>query len=339
LAVPETRHFRHTHVSLAHVGQTPQAALAVTSPQPPESPLLPPATTRSALPSILARALSLVLAFAFAWIAVDRGLGMWVQHEEAIVGRMARYVPQADPEQLQSLLMLGEPDAPMTAVLACDLAVPRCRQQLATLVTWQGQASKFLKQEEAKGQGMRRLVYLPRPTGGSGLAVAQTAHALDAQGKLWGALTVLAKDRLTWTAQTLPAALQELDTDAKRLARDRDDPDTVLAVQIERTMAEALEIPSDSGVLAAGLPLPTTQSEGAALLAALDDAEAQLAENLKFFGGDVALAQVRGLASVSPRARDRFIRWILVGKKVSSFQGEASEDTQSDGEDAGEEDE
>ena len=88
-------------------------------------------------------------------------------------------------------------------------------------------------------------------------------------------------------------------------------------------MAEALEIPADSGVLAAGLPVPATQSEGPALLAALDASEAQLADNLKFFGGDVALAQARGLAGLSPRTRDRFVRWILVGKKVSSLPGAA----------------
>ena len=164
-----------------------------------------------------------------------------MQHEEAIVGRMAHYVPQADPEQLQALLALGEPDAPMTAVLACDLAVPKCRQQLATLVIWQGQASRFLRQENEKGLDMRRLVFLPRPVDALGLTVAQTAHALDAQGRLWGAVAELAKDRTLWTAKTLAVALQAADADPKRLARDREDPDTVLIVQIERTMTEALE--------------------------------------------------------------------------------------------------
>ena len=335
MTVPEPRCFSHTRALLGRVGQFAQVAATVTSSQPPESPQLPPATTRSAWPSILARALSLLLAFAFAWVAVDRGLGAWVQHEEAIVGRVARYVPHPDPEQLQGLLSLGEPDAPMTAVLACDMAQPKCRRQLATLVTWQGQASKFLRGPNDKGLEMRRLVYLAWPVDAFGQTVAQTVHALDAQGLLWGAIAALASDKTTWTAATLAQALRATEADPKRLARDRDDPEAVLAAQVERTMAEAMEIPRESGVLAAGLPLAATQSEGQALLAALDDSEAQLAENLKFFDGDVSLAQARGLAQLSARARERFIRWILVGKKVSSFPGTVSDDTDDDDDDAG----
>ncbi len=295
----------------------------MTSPQPSDTPQLPPATTRSAVPLILRRAVGLLLALAAGWLIVDRALAAWVQHEEAIVRQMARYVPRQDPDRLQSLLTVGEQDAPMSVVLACDLALPRCRRQLATLVAWQAQPSKALRTDVDKGAGKRRLVYLPWPMNASGTLLAQTAHALDAQGLLWGAVPMLAQDPATWSAATLDRALHAIDADPRRLARVRDDPETVLAVQVERTMAEALEIPRDSGLLVAGLPLAATQSEGAALLAALETAEGTLAENLRFFGGDVPLAQARGLAGLPARTRERFVRWILVGKKVASLPGTA----------------
>ncbi len=307
----------------------------MTSPQPPEPTLLPPATTRSALPTIVQRAVGLGLALVVGWLVVDRGLAAWVQHEDAIVGRMARYVPQQDPERLQPLMTIGEADAPMTVVLACDLAQPRCRRQLAALVAWQAQAAPRLQADGDKGEGKRRLVYLA--TGGA--VVAQTAHALDAQGLLWAAIAALAQDTAVWTPATLDRALHALAADPRRLAQVRDDPETVLAVQVERTMAEALEITGDSGVLVAGLPLPVTQSDGAALLAALDGAEAQLAENLRFFGGDVALAQARGLAGLPTRTRDRFVRWILIGKKVPSLPGAATDTGSNSGEDDDDDDE
>ena len=325
------------------MGQFAQAASLVTSPLPPDSSQLPPAITRSALPSIVGRVLSLALAVVVGWLAVDRGMAMWVQHEDAIVGRMARYVPQPDPEQLQALLTLGEQGAPMAVVLACDPAQPRCRRQLATLVQWQHQPSKFLRDpvdpgSNSKGEGMRRLVFLTRPEDPATTAVALTIHAMDAQGLLWGAIPALAQDPTTWQAASLSKTLHGLSFDPKQLARDRDDPETLLAVQIERTMAEALEVPHDSGLLVAGLPIAATQSEGAALLAAIDAAEAQLAENLKFFGGDVSLAQARGLARMPVRTRDRFVRWILIGKKVSSLPGAHSDEPQADGDDSDGED-
>ncbi len=287
---------------------------------------LPPATTRSALPSILGRAIGLVLAFVLAWLLVDRGLASWVQHEEAIVGQVARYVPQQDPTDVQTLLSRGPEDAPMTVVLACDPSLPRCRKQLATLVAWEGRASKFLRVGNESGMEMRRLVFLPWPHAAESQSVAQTMHALDAQGLFWGAMLTLAQDPTTWTGATLDRALHGVELDPKRLAHDRDDPEIVLAVQIERTIAEALEIPTDSGLLVAGLPVALTQSEGEALAAVIDQAEAQLAENIKFFGGDVALAQARGLAEVPDRTRERFIHWILIGKKVTSLPGSVSDD-------------
>ncbi len=287
---------------------------------------------------MLGRLISLLTAFVLAWFIVDRGLASWVQHEDAIVGQVARYVPQSDPEQLQSLLSLGEPDAPMTAVLACDPALARCRRQLAQLIAWQGQTSKLLGHGVDDSSGTRRLVYLPRPDARAGTQVGQTVHALDAQGHLWKAVPTLAQDPTTWTPATLDRSLHAIAVDPKRLARDRDDPETVLAVQIERTMAEALEIPQESGVLLAGLPVAATQSEGPGLAAALDGAEAELAANIQFYSGDVALGQARGLAKLSDRTRDRFIRWILVGKKVSSLSGTGSDAPPSGDDDGGEED-
>ena len=282
------------------------------------------------------RAFGLLLAIALGWLLVDRGLGFWVRHEEAIVGQVARYVPRPDPDQMQALLSRGPAEAPMTVVLACDLALPRCRQQFAFLTVWQAQPSKALHLGEGKGEDMRRLIFLPRPSSPAGLEAAQAAHALDAQGLFWGTLALQGNDASTWSVATVDKLLSGADADAKRLTHDRDDSETVLAVQLERTMAEALEIPSDSGLLVAGLPVPATQSDGAALVARIDAAEAQLAQNIQFFGGDVTLAQARGLAELPTRTRDRFIQWILVGKKVASLPG-SNDAEESDAEDEDEE--
>lgn len=319
-AVPVARGFRHTAWPQGCDRRRPLANPPVT-----ESPHLPPATTRSALPSVLLRALGLAVAAVLGWVAVDRGMLAWVQHEDAIIGQVARYVPQQDPDRLQPLLALGE-DPLVTVVLACDLAQPKCRQQLARLAAWQGQPSVVLRQADsedpARASGeVRRLVYLPRAEPPAGLVLAQTLHALDGQGLFWRSVADWAKDPAVWTAATLDRALHAVPYDPQRLARDRDNAETLLAVRVEQTMAEALEVPQDSGLLVAGLPVAATQSDGAALAAVLARAEQDMAENLKFYGGDVSLAHARSLAALPQRTRDRYVRWILIGKKVSSLPG------------------
>lgn len=284
---------------------------------PPIQPL-PPTMTHPALGYLALRLLTLVLAFASAWLLVDYGLGAWVEHQDLILGQVAQYVPQADPSEIPTLLAIGEPDAVLPVVLACDIAQPSCRRQFAQLVQWHAQKSPILTEELTQSRGARRVIFLRRAQTEASQRIGLTWQALWAQGLVWGNLQKWAEDPSVWTPEQPGRMLRDVEVDADRRARVENDPETVLAVQLERTMAEGLEIP-EGGLLVAGLPVPATQAEGHALEQTLEAAEKKLAENIRFFHGDVDRAQARLLAELPVRARDRYWRWILVGKKVLSL--------------------
>lgn len=279
---------------------------------------MPPTVVRSAWPWFGARLITLLLTFALGWQVVNLGAGLWAAHADRLVGQVAPYVSQPDPDALSPLLALGEPDAPMQVVLACDVAQQGCRKKLALLTHWQSSKSVALGHLGEDPATLRRLVFLPRPESDATMVGALTWLALHAQGLDWPHVEEFAKDSQRWDA-SWSGAVRGVEVDAARLALVRDDADTLLTALIARTMANALEVPQESGVLASGLPVPATSAEGEPLLQELHRAEMALGAFMDALDGDVAPAQARLLAGLPERQRQRYVQWILVGEKVHLF--------------------
>ena len=324
---------RHT----AHLPAPPDRPepLLVTDAPPPI-----PVTHRSAWPQFVLRLVSLVVFIAAAWQLVNRGMGLWAEHADAVVGQVAPYVPQPDPDALSPLLALGEPDAPMQVVLACDVALPACRHKLALLTKWQSEKSVALGHLDDDATTLRRLVFLTRPTNDATMRGALAWLALHAQGLAWPHVAQLAEDTRTWDG-TWDGHFTGVSPDAARFDALVDDPETMLTALTQRTMAEALDVPPVSGVLANGLPVAATAAEGEALLQALHQAEMALAAAIDALDGDVAPAQARLLAALPARQQERYVQWILVGEKVHLFAdaSPSADDAPADDGGAGDDDE
>ena len=310
-------------------------------PQPPSPPLAPPLdppVVRSALRSLLARGVALVAAFAVGWLAVDRGLGLWVEKEARIAQSVAPLVPHGDPEAVAPLLTLGDADAVLTVVLACDIALEACRQRLWQLQRWQQTEVPPLVDADGESWQKRRLVFLTWPEGAASTPLALSVHALQLQAQFWPLVPKMAAVVGAWSTDKPLERLLPTGVDVPGLQRTRADADTLDAVQLDRNIAESLQIPPQSGLLIAGLAWDPTECTAAALATRLAEVEAALLAAVAEADGDVRTAQLAVLGAQPTRRRQRYVHWLLDGRKLHSFARPApAAATASDGEPGAEE--
>jgi len=248
------------------------------------------------------------------WIA-ERHAGAWLERHGFLFAAL-RPDGRAPQGALAPLLALGDIDAPLQAVLACDLIDAQCRAVLGWLIAWQ---SDDPERAVLPGRHDTRIVFLNRAQEESRtIDVAAAFVALDVQHRFWPVLEALAPLRQPFTVAAIQAALDHEGGDVARWQRDRVDPDQALRARTDRTMAEALGIPSKLGVLVSGRPLaaPQTATE-AALRQALHQRALDLSAAITASGGDVAKAQLKLLRHRQTRQIDRYRHWILRGERVA----------------------
>jgi hypothetical protein len=281
-------------------------------PAPAASPLPLPTVTirkRTAAPQFFARLLVLGTLVLAAWNGVDLLLHGWVLYQDRLVESLQNAGLRVE-HRLPPLNALGDPDAPLQIVVACDAAQAPCRQLLGRTLAARDQA------------GMpTRLVWLQRPEDTETSAqVAAVLQAAQTQQVLWPVLRRLATVGGTPSQHELEAAVEAVHGFARRLQRDLDDPENLLHIATDRTMAEALEIPDDVSVLVSGRPLqPRDVRDPASLEAALQREAAALQQAMDAADGHVEAAWLRLVADRPARVRDRYVAWILRGERARAL--------------------
>lgn len=280
-------------------------------PAPPATPALPVLRTqvRTAAPRFFARLVGLATLVLLAWNGVDALLHAWVVYQDRLVQTLQDAGLRVD-HRLPPLNAVGEPDAPLQIVVACDAAQAPCRQLLGRVLGARDQA------------GMpTRVVWLQRPDDSD--ASAQVAAALQAaqtQQVLWPVLRRLATMGGTPTLKQIERTVEDVHGYARRMERDLDDPDNLLHIATDRTMAEALEIPEDVSVLVSGRPLrPQDVGDPSSLEAALQKEAATLQKAMDEADGHVEAAWLRLVADLPARVRDRYVAWILRGERARAL--------------------
>lgn len=286
--------------------------MPTTTPDQPElDPSLPVRTVRqrTAAPQFFARLGGLAVLVLLAWNGVDALLHGWVMYQATLVESLQNAGLHID-HRLPPLTSVGEPDAPLQIVAACDAAQQDCRQLLVNLMT-----------SRDRTKLSSRLVWLQRPAeDDASEQLAVGLQAAQTQQVLWPVLRRLATVPGKPTLQQLRTAVEDVHGFPHRLTRDIEDSETVLHVATDRTMAEALEIPDDVSVLVSGVPLrPEDVKDLASLEAALQRHGAILEKAIDATEGHVEAAWLRVVAERPARVRDRYIAWILRGERARAL--------------------
>lgn len=278
---------------------------------------LPQRSTRTGAPGCLTRLAGLTAAVALGWYAADAALEALVSHQYELISAL-RGRGMAH-EQGPELLALGEPSSPLQVVVACDLSHTDCRNVLRWLLNWR---AEWPDRDLLPGDEPPRLVFLQRAAEGQeAQEVAAGLRALDLQAHFWDVAADLASQpQRPLTVGSVRAALAAVDGHLPRWDRERQEAETALRVRIDRTMAQGLEIPLETGLLVNGQPLaPAELASEAALKAALHKAATHLASRLGQTRGVVGGAQLDLLAGRPERVRERYVRWILKGERMPAL--------------------
>ncbi len=260
------------------------------------------------------------------WWMAEREAGAWLERHGFLFATL-RHDGRAADQALAPLLALGDPAAPLQVILACDLIDTPCRTALGWLIAWQQDDPE---RSVLPGRHDTRLVFLNRAEEESRtIDVAAAFVALDLQHRFWPVAQALALQKEPFTLAAIGAALDREGGDVARWQRDRADPDQALHARTDRTMAEALGIPSKLGVLVSGRPLaPQQLVSEAALRQALHQRAQNLVQAISTVGGDVAKAQARLVANRQRRQIERYQQWILRGERVAVLPAQPQRSSQ-----------
>jgi hypothetical protein len=263
---------------------------------------------RSAAPRFFARLAALAFLVLAAWQIVDLALHGWVVWQEHLVQTLQNAGLRAN-HRIPPLAALGEADAPVQIVAACDAIEPSCRTLLGRLLNWRDRHADDT-----------RLVWLQRPAAEpDSEQLAAALQATASQSVLWPVLRRLSTEPGRLTVAQVQKAVVAARGFASRWQRDLDDSDVLMHVVTDRTMAQALEIPEDVSVIVSGVPLLAGDVRDQATLdTALDLRAAQAIAT----GGDRA-ALLALLAERPKRVRERYDAWILRGERLSALPREA----------------
>lgn len=274
---------------------------------PPELPLVS-TRVRSAAPRFFARLAALAFLVLASWQIVDLALHGWVVWQEHLVQTLQNAGLRAN-HRIPPLAALGEVEAPVQIVAACDAIEPSCRTLLGRLLNWRDRHADDT-----------RLVWLQRPAAEpDSEQLAAALQATASQSVLWPVLRRLSTEPGRLTVAQVQKAVVAARGFSSRWQRDLDDSDVLMHVVTDRTMAQALEIPEDVSVIVSGVPLLAGDVRDQATLdTALDLRAAQAIAT-----GDDRAALLALMAERPKRVRERYDAWILRGERLSALPREA----------------